>query len=49
MDIKTLKGDVSDKWIREYMKLFDSEEPKERDYLKNILHRLYAKIMGCRK
>jgi hypothetical protein len=24
--------------------LFDSEESVERDYLKNILHKLYAKV-----
>jgi len=29
--------------------LFDCEEPKERDYLKNILHRLYAKLVPRRK
>ena len=31
------------------MELFDSEEPKEREYLKNILHRLYAKLVPRRK
>lgn len=29
--------------------MFDSEEPKEREYLKNILHRLYAKLVPRRK
>ena len=27
----------------------DSDEPREREYLKNILHRLYAKIVPRRK
>ena len=31
------------------MGLFDSEEPREREYLKNILHRLYAKLVPRRK
>ena len=31
------------------MELFDSEEPKEREYLKNILHRLYAKLVPRRR
>ena len=31
------------------MELFDSEEPREREYLKNILHRLYAKLVPRRK
>ena len=28
--------------------LFDSEDPRERDYLKTILHRIYGKIMALR-
>lgn len=31
------------------MELFDSEESVERDYLKNILHKLYAKLVPRRK
>ena len=31
------------------MELFDAEEPREREYLKNILHRLYAKLVPRRK
>jgi Protein phosphatase 2A regulatory B subunit (B56 family) len=26
--------------------LFDSEDPRERDYLKTILHRIYGKVGG---
>jgi serine/threonine-protein phosphatase 2A regulatory subunit B' len=29
--------------------LFDTEELREREYLKNILHRLYAKLVPRRK
>jgi serine/threonine-protein phosphatase 2A regulatory subunit B' len=32
-----------------FLQLFDSEEPREREYLKNILHRLYAKLVPRRK
>ena len=28
--------------------LFDSEDPRERDYLKTILHRVYGKFMSHR-
>ena len=28
--------------------LFDSEDPRERDYLKTILHRIYGKFMVLR-
>lgn len=30
------------------MELFDSEDPRERDYLKTILHRIYGKFMRLR-
>jgi len=28
--------------------LFDSEDPRERDFLKTILHRVYGKFLGLR-
>jgi serine/threonine-protein phosphatase 2A regulatory subunit B' len=30
------------------LELFDSEDPRERDYLKTILHRIYGKFMVLR-
>jgi serine/threonine-protein phosphatase 2A regulatory subunit B' len=30
------------------IELFDSEDPRERDYLKTILHRIYGKYMALR-
>merc|ERR1719158_2413226 len=30
------------------LELFDSEDPRERDYLKTILHRIYGKFMAFR-
>jgi serine/threonine-protein phosphatase 2A regulatory subunit B' len=30
------------------VELFDSEDPRERDYLKTILHRIYGKFMRLR-
>ena len=32
-----------------FLELFDSEESLERDYLKNILHKLYTKLVSRRK
>lgn len=32
-----------------FLELFDSEDPRERDYLKTILHRIYGKFMALRK
>ena len=48
-DVKSLKTFITHKFIQEFLELFDSEEPKEREYLKNILHRLYAKLVPRRK
>lgn len=47
--MKSLKVFITHVFIQEFLELFDSEEPKEREYLKNILHRLYAKLVPRRK
>ncbi len=49
VDMKSLRTYISHKFIQEFLELLDSEEPKEREYLKNILHRLYAKLVPRRK
>ena len=48
-DVKSIKIFVTPAFVQEFLQLFDSEEPRERDYLKNILHRLYAKLVPRRK
>lgn len=48
-DVKSLKVFITHTFIQEFLELFDSEEPREREYLKNILHRLYAKLVPRRK
>lgn len=48
-DVKSIKMFISPSFVQEFLGLFDSEEPRERDYLKNILHRLYAKLVPRRK
>jgi serine/threonine-protein phosphatase 2A regulatory subunit B' len=48
-DVKSLKGHVTAKFVQQFLELFDSEEITEREYLKNILHRLYAKLVPRRK
>jgi serine/threonine-protein phosphatase 2A regulatory subunit B' len=44
VEVKQLKFYVTAKFVQEFLDLFDSEESVERDYLKNILHKLYAKV-----
>jgi len=44
IDVKSLKVYITPQFVQEFLELFDSEESFERDYLKNILHKLYAKV-----
>jgi serine/threonine-protein phosphatase 2A regulatory subunit B' len=34
--------------IFQLLALFDSEDPRERDFLKTTLHRIYGKFLGLR-
>lgn len=40
---------LSPSFLKKYLELFDSEDPRERDYLKTILHRMYGKYMPLRQ
>lgn len=35
-------------FLSQLLELFDSEDPRERDFLKTILHRIYGKFLGLR-
>ncbi|GLE05024.1 hypothetical protein PINS_up014008 [Pythium insidiosum] len=48
VDSKTAKEYFSKKFMIKLLSLFDSEDPRERDYLKTILHRIYGKSMALR-
>uniref|UniRef100_A0A452HP37 Serine/threonine protein phosphatase 2A regulatory subunit n=1 Tax=Gopherus agassizii TaxID=38772 RepID=A0A452HP37_9SAUR len=39
---------IDQKFILSLLDLFDSEDPRERDFLKTILHRIYGKFLGLR-
>ena len=39
---------IDQKFLLNLLDLFDSEDPRERDLLKTILHRLYGKFLGLR-
>ena len=41
-------GVIDQTFCLRLLTLFDSEDPRERDYLKTILHRLYGKFMSWR-
>ncbi|OTF81770.1 hypothetical protein BLA29_003955, partial [Euroglyphus maynei] len=36
------------KFVLQLLELFDSEDPRERDFLKTSLHRIYGKFLGLR-
>jgi len=44
-DAKTAKKHVDQVFVVKILELFDSEDPRERDYLKTVLHRIYGKFM----
>ena len=44
VEAKTLKSYCTPQFIQEFLGLFESEDPVERDILKNILHKLYSKV-----
>nr|CAD1823059.1 unnamed protein product [Ananas comosus var. bracteatus] len=44
-DPKIAKRYVDHAFVRRLLDLFDSEDPREREYLKTILHRVYGKFM----
>ncbi|XP_053568727.1 serine/threonine-protein phosphatase 2A 56 kDa regulatory subunit alpha isoform [Bombina bombina] len=37
---------VDQKFVQQLLELFDSEDPRERDLLKTVLHRIYGKFLG---
>ena len=45
MDAKTAKKYIDHSFVLKLLDLFDSEDSRERDYLKTILHRIYGKFM----
>lgn len=47
-DAKIAKQYINHQFIIKFLNLFDSEDPRERDYLKTILHRVYGKFMAHR-
>ncbi|TYH77205.1 hypothetical protein ES332_D04G137000v1 [Gossypium tomentosum] len=44
-DTKVAKRYIDHSFVLKLIDLFDSEDPREREYLKTILHRIYGKFM----
>lgn len=47
-DTKIAKRYIDHSFVLRLLDLFDSEDPREREYLKTILHRIYGKFMVYR-
>ncbi|KAB1211796.1 Serine/threonine protein phosphatase 2A 59 kDa regulatory subunit B' eta isoform [Morella rubra] len=45
MDAKLAKRYIDHSFVLRLLDLFESEDPRERDYLKTVLHRIYGKFM----
>jgi serine/threonine-protein phosphatase 2A regulatory subunit B' len=39
---------IDHQFVLQLLDLFDSEDPRERDFLKTVLHRIYGKFFGLR-
>lgn len=39
---------IDSQFVLRLLDLFDSEDPRERDFLKTVLHRIYGKFLGLR-
>lgn len=48
VDAKVAKKFIDNQFVSTVIDLFESEDPRERDYLKTILHRMYGKFMVMR-
>ena len=48
VDPRVARKFIDQPFVLKLLDLFDSEDPRERDYLKTILHRIYGKLMALR-
>eukprot|EP00056_Hartaetosiga_gracilis_P008945 m.128288 g.128288 ORF g.128288 m.128288 type:complete len:537 (-) comp13024_c0_seq1:1752-3362(-) len=46
--VPTAKKYIDQKFVLNLLELFDSEDPRERDFLKTSLHRIYGKFLSMR-
>ena len=49
IDAAEIRDELNETFIIKLLELFDSEDPRERDYLKTLLHRIYGRFMPLRE
>lgn len=47
-DANRAKPYINNNFVVKLLELFESEDPRERDYLKTILHRIYSRFLNLR-
>lgn len=47
-DVNRAKQFINNNFVLKLLQLFESEDPRERDYLKTIVHRIYGRFLGLR-
>ncbi|KAI8093612.1 protein phosphatase 2A regulatory B subunit [Halteromyces radiatus] len=47
-NVSIAKNYIDERFVLQLLELFDSEDPRERDFLKTTLHRIYGKFLGLR-
>lgn len=47
-DMNRARPYINNKFVLKLLDLFQSEDPRERDYLKTLLHRIYGQYLGLR-
>lgn len=47
-DVNRAKPYINYNFVLKLLELFESEDPRERDYLKTIVHRIYSKFLNLR-
>ena len=48
LNLSVAKRHVDQQFIIQLLELYDSEDPREREFLKTVLHRVYGKFLGLR-
>ena len=48
LNASVAKRHINQPFVVQLLELFDSEDRRERDFLKTLLHRIYGKFLGLR-
>eukprot|EP00915_Cephaloidophora_sp_WS-2016_P008790 GHVH01012322.1.p1 GENE.GHVH01012322.1~~GHVH01012322.1.p1 ORF type:complete len:615 (+),score=65.03 GHVH01012322.1:117-1961(+) len=49
IEVKVVRQHINQSFILRLLDLFQTDDPREREYLKSLLHRIYGKVMSLRQ